>query len=323
MSREVWSALLPACGRNAACAGRRRGRRVLLRRRGQPGHQLSAGHPAGKDRRTARPVRGAARHGGRAGGRCAGDHLGGQRADRAPAEGRRGRHHWVQRVQPGRAARAGRAGGGADRPAPQGRAAGRDSRAMGGRGLPGHHNWQHPAGRRAGRRARRAGALPGAAGYGPGPARPAAGRPALGRLAGGSHPPGRRGTRRDHPPAARPPPRRAGGLGGAARRGGGQRADGTLSHLARRALRRAADRHRRGGAGRSDQPAERGGRRVPGRAWPWRGHAEHHAEQQHAERDGRAAAARHHHRARAVGAFGAHRGLVPRADRALDGVHLP
>ena len=54
-------------------------------------------------------------------------------------------------------------------------------RAVGGRGLPGHHDRQHPARRRAGRGARRAAALPGAARREPGPARPAAGGPALGR----------------------------------------------------------------------------------------------------------------------------------------------
>ena len=73
--------------------------------------------------------------------------------------------------------------------APQGGATGRVRWALGGRGLPGHHDWHGPARRRAGRGARRrCSPYLVAARRGPGPARPPAGRPALGRLAGRGHP---------------------------------------------------------------------------------------------------------------------------------------
>ena len=53
MSREDWSALRPPARKDAAGARDPRAAGVLPRRGGQPGHQLSAGHPAGADRRAA------------------------------------------------------------------------------------------------------------------------------------------------------------------------------------------------------------------------------------------------------------------------------
>ena len=174
------------------------------------------------------------------------------------------------------------------------------------------------------RGARRAGALPRAARRGGQAAARAAGGPPLGGLAGRGDLRGGTGTRRGHPPAARPPPRRVPGRGRPGRGRAGQRDHGTVGDVDRDAFRDTADRHRRRGAGRGDQPAERGRGRVPGRPRPGGGHAEHHAEQQRAQRRRGTAAARHHHRAGpAVGPFGAHRRVVPGPDRRLARLRLP
>ena len=98
-------------------------------------------------------------------------------------------------------------------------------------------------------------------------------------------------------------------------RGGGQRDHGAGGVAARHALRGPRDHHRRRRPRRGDQPAERGRRRLPGGQGTRRRHAEHHAEQQRAERDRRAAHPGHHHRARAaLTPLGSHRGLVPGDD---------
>src|ERR1019366_7817994 len=172
--------------------------------------------------------------------------------------------------------------------------------------------------------ARPPGALPRDAGPRPGPPGTPADRTALGRLASRRHLRRRTRTQRSYPPSPGAPPGRGHCRGCPAGGGGRECRDGTGGGGPRGALPRGGDRARRRRARRGDQPPERGRGRVPGHPGPRRRHAEHHAEQQHPQRHGRATAARRDHwPGGAVAAGHAHRRLERGTDDRRALVRLP